>query len=174
MTDYLLDTNVLSEMRKPAERQDRRFRSVIGALTAENMFVSAISIAEIRLGIELLDDREKRHVLQHWLEGQVRPTFANKILQADESTWLLMMHTLKAANAMRQSYQVPDLAIAALARQHSMTVVTRDSRPFEQAACRCSIPFSEKYHGSSQYFFTLKPFSNVLRRPLSVVSSRSV
>jgi toxin FitB len=141
MIDYLPDTDAPLEMRKPPMRQHPGFRLAIGRLAASQLFVSSITLAEIRFGIEMVAETEKRAGLIHWLDSVVKPAFAGRIKQPDETTWFLMIKTMKAVNALRQTYQMPDLAIAALARQHSMTVVTRDTTPFERAGVPVLNPF---------------------------------
>jgi toxin FitB len=142
MTDYLLDTNTLSEMRKSPERQNSQFRTTMGQIAASDLFVSDITLAEIRFGIEALPDTQERDVLLQWLKTIVRPSFSGRTLRADETTWVLMIRAMKIANTQRKTYQMLDLAIAMIAQHNGMTVITRDTEPFIRAGVPVLNPFA--------------------------------
>ena len=68
---WLLDTNVISELRKP--NPERKVIEFISATPLSELYVSIVSLAEIRYGIELSPDAQKRSALQDWLTFKVRP-----------------------------------------------------------------------------------------------------
>lgn len=70
---WLLDTNILSELRKP--KAERRVLEFIASTPISQLYVSIVSLAEIRFGIELSPDVQKRSALQEWLTFKVRPMF---------------------------------------------------------------------------------------------------
>ena len=78
--NWLLDTNVLSELRKP--RPEVKIVRFIAARPIECLYVSTVTLAEIRFGIERLPDLKRRAELHDWLTRQLRPMFANRILRS--------------------------------------------------------------------------------------------
>ncbi len=126
---YLLDTNVLSELRKiRAGKADQNVAAWAGSVDAADLFVSAISIMELELGILSIERRDATQgaALRAWLEQHVLPEFAGRTLPVD---------TAIAQRCAR--LHVPDkrgerdALIAAAALVHSMTVVTRNVADFQ-------------------------------------------
>ena len=71
MTGWLLDTNILSELRRP--KPERKVLAFVAAQPLELLYISAVTLAEIRFGIELLPDITRRFELNEWLAHNVRP-----------------------------------------------------------------------------------------------------
>ena len=124
---YLLDTNVVSELRK-ADKSDENVRTWAESVPATSLFLSAITILELETGILLIERRDPKQgaMLRKWLDAQVLPAFANRILPVD------------VAVAQRcAKLHVPDpradrdSLIAATALVHSMTIVTRNVADFK-------------------------------------------
>ncbi len=124
---YLLDTNVVSELRK-AGKADKNVSAWAESVPASSLFLSAITILELETGILLIERRDPQQgtMLRNWLNAQVLPAFANRILPVD------------VAVAQRcAKLHVPDpradrdSLIAATALVHGMTVVTRNVADFE-------------------------------------------
>jgi len=84
VTDWLLDTNVLSELRRP--RPNPKVLAFVAAQPIETLYVSTVSFAEIRFGIEQLDDAGKRLELNDWLTHKVRPMFEQRVLAITEES----------------------------------------------------------------------------------------
>ncbi len=82
MTDWLLDTNVLSELRRP--KPEPNVVAFIAAQPLERLFVSAVTFAEIRFGIELLSDFHWRAELTDWLIHKLRLMFEQRTLAISE------------------------------------------------------------------------------------------
>ena len=78
MTGWLLDTNILSELRRP--KPQPKVLAFIAVQPLEELYVSAVSFAEIRFGIELVADASKRAALNNWLMNKVRPMFEERVL----------------------------------------------------------------------------------------------
>ena len=78
MTSWLLDINVLSELRR--RRPERRVLAFIAAQPLENLYVSVVTFAEIRFGIESVADAGRRAELSDWLAHKVRPMFEQRVL----------------------------------------------------------------------------------------------
>lgn len=75
---WLLDTSVVSELRRP--RPEPRVVTFVAAQALDALFISAVSLAEIRFGIELIGDAGKRAELSGWLANKVRPMFEQRVL----------------------------------------------------------------------------------------------
>ena len=128
---WLLDTNVISELRRP--RPNARVRKFVAAQPLESLFVSTVTFAEIRYGIEMLDDPIRRVELNDWLEHKVRPMFDQRVLEVSEDVmfkWRLLVEDGRKAG---HTFSQPDLIIAATALHHGLTVVTRDIGDFKLA-----------------------------------------
>jgi predicted nucleic acid-binding protein len=131
VTSYLLDTNVISELRKP--RPDQRVVAFVAAQPLESLHISTVTLAEIRFGIELVTDASRRAELSTWLTHKVRPMFERRTLPISEDvmlTWRLLVDEGRKAG---HTFSQPDLIIAATAAQYGLTVVTRDVSEFEHA-----------------------------------------
>jgi predicted nucleic acid-binding protein len=131
VTGWLLDTNVLSELRRP--KPDRRVVAFVASQPLEDLFISAVTLAEIRFGIEMVADAQRRADLVDWLSGKVRPLFEQRVLQVSEDVmlkWRLMVEDGRRAG---HTFSQPDLIIAASAAHYGLTVVTRDVSDFERA-----------------------------------------
>ena len=124
---YLLDTNVVSELRK-GKNAHRSVRTWAEALPSASLFLSAISILELEIGVLLIERRDRKQgaVLRAWMDGHVLPTFSGRILPID------------TAVAQRCApLHVPDppsdrdALIAATALVHGMAVVTRNVNHFQ-------------------------------------------
>ena len=131
MTGWLLDTNVLSELRRP--KPSAKVVAFIAAQSLDSMFVSSVTLAEIRFGIELITDANRRSELQEWLTHKVRPMFEQRILPVTEDImfkWRLLVEEGRKAG---HTFSQPDLIIAATGLHHGLTVVTRDTGDYEKA-----------------------------------------
>jgi predicted nucleic acid-binding protein len=128
---WLLDTNVISELRRP--RPHPGVRAFVARQRLEDLFVSAVTFAEIRFGIEGVQDAARRAELLDWLQHRVRPMFDQRVLEVTENVmfrWRLLVEDgRKAGHTISQ----PDLIIAATALQHGLTVVTRDTGDYARA-----------------------------------------
>ena len=131
MTGWLLDTNVLSELRRP--RPEPKIVAFIAAQPLDLLFVSTVTLAEIRFGIELVDDLGKRAELTDWLSHKVRPMFEQRVLAITEDVMLKWRILVEEGRKSGHTFSQPDLIIAATALHHGLTVVTRDTREYELA-----------------------------------------
>lgn len=131
MSGWLLDTNVLSELRRP--RPNQKVVEFVASKPLDLLYVSVISFAEIRFGIELVSDPMRRAELHDWLTLKVRPLFAQRTLPVSEDVMLKWQLLVEEGRKARYTFSQPDLIIAATSLLHDLTVVTRDTRDFEKA-----------------------------------------
>lgn len=129
---YLLDTNVVSELRKPRKgnknAMDRHVGLWASGVAVNALYISSITILEIETGILLAErkDRAKGDVLRAWLETHVLTAFAGRILPVDLAV-ARKCAGLHVPNRMEDR----DALIAATALVHGMTIVTRNLDDFE-------------------------------------------
>lgn len=131
MRGWLLDTNVVSELRKPS--CDPAVKAWSDNQPPGSLFLSTVTVAEIRLGIERRDDSAFRRELTAWLDHSLRPWFAERILQVDEEVILEWRRMVEKGRKEGTTFSQPDLFIAATARLHDLSVATRNVTDFERA-----------------------------------------
>lgn len=131
MSGWLLDTNVISELRRP--RPSARVRAFIAGQRLDDLFVSTVTFAEIRFGIEALADPIRRVELNDWLLHRVRPMFDQRVLEVSEDVMFKWRLLVQEGRRVGHTFSQPDLIIAATALQHGLTVVTRDTADYRLA-----------------------------------------
>ena len=124
MTGWLLDTNVLSELRRP--KPEPKVLAFVASQPLDLLYVSAASLAEIRFGIEVVPDANRRAELSDWLAHKVRPMFDQRVLPITEDIMLKWRLLVEDGRKAGHTFSQPDLIIAATALHHGLTVVTRD------------------------------------------------
>ena len=136
---YLLDTNVISELRKAKSgKSDKNVIRWAKSIQSSSLFLSVITILELEAGILSLERRDPSQgdILRLWLEVQILPTFSDRILLLDVAV---------AKRAAQLHIPDPrsdrDAIIAATALVHGMTVVTRNTCDFEQTGVEILNPW---------------------------------
>ncbi len=141
MNGWLLDTNILSELRRP--RPERKVLAFVAAQPLELLYVSSATFAEIRFGIELVADATRRAALNDWLAHKVRPMFEQRVLAITEDImfkWRLLVEDGRKAG---HTFSQPDLIIAATALHHGLTVVSRDVSDYRKAHASVFNPWTD-------------------------------
>jgi predicted nucleic acid-binding protein len=138
---YLLDTNVVSELRP--SRSHRPYAQVVAwaaSVAAEQLFLSSIVLLELQIGVHRKEktDPVQAGVLSKWLEQHVLPTFASRVLPVDTE-----VARRCAALMVPDPRSYRDALIAATALVHGMTVVTRNVRDFEFTGVRILNPWQD-------------------------------
>jgi toxin FitB len=126
---YLLDTNVVSELRKiRAGKADRNVAAWADSVDAAELYLSVITVQELEIGVQLMERRDPAQgaLFRAWLNSHVLPAFAGRILPVDSAVALC-----SAALHVPAPRPVRDGLIAATALVHGMTVVTRNVADFE-------------------------------------------
>jgi toxin FitB len=128
---WLLDTNILSELRRP--KPERKVLAFVAAQPLEYLYVSAVTFAEIRFGIECVSDASRRAELNDWLAHKVRPMFEQRALAITEDIMFKWRLLVEDGRKVGHTFSQPDLIIAATALHHGLTVVSRDVGDFQKA-----------------------------------------
>jgi len=128
---WLLDTNILSEARKP--RPEPRVIAFYETQPLNQLYISVVNIAEIRFGIQLQQDPARRAELNDSVTLTLRPTFTGRILAVTEDILLKWRLLMEDGRKSGHTYSHPDLLLAATALHHGLTVVTRDRSDFDEA-----------------------------------------
>lgn len=137
----LLDTNVVSEPLRPAP--ETRVIEWIDAQPLETLFLSAVTVAELRAGVALLPAGKRRSGLQENLEKRVLPLFAGRVLPLDLTCTPAYAALMAQARAAGVAIATADGYIAAIAATNGFTVATRDTGPFEVAGVAVINPWAE-------------------------------
>jgi predicted nucleic acid-binding protein len=95
--------------------------------------VSVVTFAEVRFGIELLEDPGRRMELNDWLTNKLRPMFEDRVLPITEDIMLTWRLLVEEGRKSGHTFAQPDLMIAATALHHGLTVVSRNTGDFERA-----------------------------------------
>jgi hypothetical protein len=141
---WLLDTNVISELRKP--HCDTAVRRWSEAQAPELLHLSRITIAEIRFGIEQHASGRFRQQLETWLDEELRPWFGERILEVDEEVILAWRRMVQRGRAIGHTFSQPDLFIAATAAVAGLAVVTRNVGDFALAGVPVLNPWTGELH----------------------------
>ncbi len=136
----LLDTNVISEPWKPVP--DEAVIAWLDAQAVETLFISAITIAELRFGIAAMPSGRRQTILRDRLEGEVLPHFSGRILSLDLTTSQFYSELMARARATGKAIGTADGYIAATAAANGLTISTRDTSPFEAAGVKVINPWS--------------------------------
>lgn len=138
MPDFLLDTNVISELRRGA-KCDARVVAWQAAQSPESCYLSVISLMEIRLGIELAHRRDLKHgeILQTWYDTKVRSAFSKRTLP-------MIPEIAEKCAELHAGRTRPfrDSLVLATALVHNLTVVTRNTRDFIDSPAQVLNPWS--------------------------------
>ena len=138
---YLLDTNVLSELRRTSPNP--KVTGFLSSLPIDDLYISIVTIAEIRFGIDILADPVRRAEFSEWLTLTVRPTFDQRILPITEDIMLKWRLLVEEGRKAGHTFSQPDLLIAATAIQHGMVIATRNRRDFEKASVPVVNPWED-------------------------------
>ncbi|MCG4274664.1 MULTISPECIES: type II toxin-antitoxin system VapC family toxin [Acetobacter] len=137
----LLDTNVISEPWKPAP--EPRVLAWIDAQAIETLFLSAVTVAELRFGIGAMPVGRRRSVLHERLEQQVLPLFEGRVLSFDLAASQAYAELMVRARSEGRAIGKADGYIAATAASRSYVVASRDVSPFEAAGVRVLNPWTD-------------------------------
>lgn len=127
----ILDTNVISELWKIEPNPN--VLTWIDAQAVETLYLSTITVAELRYGLATMPESKRRTIYQERLEHEVLPTFAGRVLPFDLEASQAYSDLMARARARGKAIGKADGYIAATAAAHSLAVATRDTSPFQAA-----------------------------------------
>jgi len=141
VTAWLLDTNVLSELRRP--KPEPKVVRFVAKQPLESLHISVVTLAEIRFGIEVLPDVTRRSELNDWLTHKVRPMFEQRVLPITEDVMVKWRLLVEEGRKIGRTFSQPDLIVGATAQHHGLTIVSRDTSDYEKAHLAVFNPWVE-------------------------------
>lgn len=139
---YLLDTNIISEIRKLAKNKcDKNVADWVRSTSKDLMFTNAVVMMELERGVMSIErkDTTQGKLLRHWFEVDVKPAFHGKTLKIDEQTAQICAKLHIPDHAPEN-----DAWIAASAIQHNLVLVTRNTADFARIGVKLFNPFEER------------------------------
>ena len=126
MSGFLLDTNIISELIKP--KPEARLTEWVESADEDLLYLSVLTVGEIRKGVVAMEQGRRRVALQSWLETDLKPRFAGRVLPIDEATADRWGAITGGAAAQGITVPVVDGLLAATALRHNLTLVTRNTK----------------------------------------------
>ncbi len=139
---FLLDTNVVSELRKiRSGKADRQVRKWADGVDASSLYISVITLQELEIGVLLAERRDARKgaILRAWLQGNVRLAFQDRILVVDDR-----VAVRSAALHVPDPKPFRDGLIASTALVHGMILVTRNTADFVHTGVTLLNPWEKR------------------------------
>ncbi len=139
--NYLLDTNVISEL--VSKRPDRKIVEWLDRLDPNTVYLSVITIGEIRKGIEKLPPSKRRDRVKEWLEGDLLIRFQGRILEITTEVMLIWGELTGRLEKEGRPITAIDSLVAAIALQGNYRLVTRNEHDFQQTGVAIFNPWKE-------------------------------
>ena len=127
--NFLLDTNVVSESTKPQPNQG--LVAWLADVDEDRTFLSVMTLAELRYGLERLSAGRKRNRLEEWLEHDLKIRFEDRILGVNAEVADVSGKLVAESESMGRPMETRDALIAATSKTYELTLVTRNTRDFE-------------------------------------------
>jgi predicted nucleic acid-binding protein len=140
---WLIDTNVVFELSK-GRRAAEPIRIWAESVAPTSCYLSRVTIAEIRFGIERVTDPNFRAELEAWLRDGLLPWFGARIIDVDERVLVRWRQMVWEGQKAGYTHAQPDALLAATALVHELAVVTRNTADFERAGVRLRNPWTEE------------------------------
>jgi predicted nucleic acid-binding protein len=139
--NFLLDTNLVSEWTKP--HPNPGVVSWLADADEDRVFISVVTIAELRRGVERLAIGRRRKRLNEWIEGELLFRFDGRILPIDAATADAWGRIVAHREGLGRPIGAMDAFIAATAQVHKLTLATRNQTDFEASVAAVVNPWSE-------------------------------
>ncbi len=130
MTGFLIDTNVISETVKP--RPEPRVLAWFESRSPGELFLTAITFGELVRGARKLEKAGRRRGYERWIRRDLARQFEGRILPFDREAGAIWGEIMAEADRIGRPRPAVDAQIAAIARRHGLTLVTRNLRDFEE------------------------------------------
>jgi toxin FitB len=127
--NFLLDTNVLSEVRRP--QPSPAVMAWLDNADEDRTFISVISLAELRRGTSLMDDGRRHDALAEWLANDLPERFSGRILEVDRETAMRWGDLMAESRRRGVALATMDAFLAAGALANKLTLVTHNTKDFE-------------------------------------------
>ncbi len=138
---FLLDTNVVSELVRP--RPNPGLVEWLAERDEDQVFLSVVSLAELRYGIARLPVGKRRRNLEEWLHGELLQRFDGRILPVDDDVALTWGDVTAECAAVGRPIEAMDGLLAATARVHALELVTRNASDFAAALTSVHNPWAD-------------------------------
>lgn len=138
---FLLDTNVIAEGGKP--RPEPGVMNWLASMDESQLFLSIVSLAELRHGIERLEPGRRKSALDAWLVEELPLRFDDRLLPLDAGAADHWGRIVASAQAAGRPIGAMDAFLAATAAQHQLTLVTRNVADFEMTGVRLFNPWPQ-------------------------------
>jgi len=138
--NYLLDTCLLSELRKPAP--DTGVVAWVSDIDENRLFVSVLSLGEIQKGVAKLERGRRKNALQHWLEHDLLSRFEGRVLSLDLEMALEWGLLSAATEGQGRSAPVVDTLLAVTAISRNLTLITRNDKDFARLPVKVLNPWN--------------------------------
>lgn len=140
----ILDTNVVSEPMRPLA--DPAVQAWLDRQVLDTLYLTAVSLAELLVGIEILPEGRRKQGLAEALADLIRELFGERILPFDQQAALVYAELVSRARSAGRALSVADAQIAAIAGVHGFSIATRDTEPFRAAG----VPVINPWHTPAQ------------------------
>ena len=140
MTGFLLDTNVISETVKP--RPEDRVLAWISDQAPGELFLAAMTFAELARGARKLGDTGRGRELERWIHGDLARQFAGRILSFDREAAAIWGEIMGDGDRVGKTRPAADAQIAAVARRHGLVLATRNVRDFTEPGAGLRDPWT--------------------------------
>jgi predicted nucleic acid-binding protein len=138
--NFLLDTNVVSELVKPAPAP--QVWQWVNTVADKQLFIAAITVGEIARGIEQLPASARKARYTHWFEEEILTRYADRILVLDTAVMLRWGALMAALTARGRVLPAFDSLLAATALAHDMRLVTRNTQHFAETGVQLVNPWA--------------------------------
>jgi toxin FitB len=138
---FLLDTNVVSELAKP--QPNAGVVRWLHEAEEDSLFLSVITLAELRFGVERLTPGARRNRLDAWIREELTERFEGRILSVDEKVAEIWGNVLARSEAQGRRMNLMDCFLAATAKVYQLTLITRDKKDFSGFGGELLNPWSD-------------------------------
>lgn len=137
--NYLLDTNVISEL--ISKSPNAGVIEFLNVTEEKSLFLSVITLGEIKAGIEKLPDGNKKEKLKNWLEIDLLNRFNERIIDVDLGVMMLWGEIVSQSQSLGRPLPIMDSLIAAQCALNNLTLITRNQKDFENLSLTLINPF---------------------------------
>ena len=139
---FLIDTNVISETLKPRPRD--RVIAWLSAQRSSDLFLASMSLGELVRGAHRVKDKAKRERFKRWIDHDLAAQFQGRILPFDQEAAVIWGEIMGDGDRTGRPKPMADAQVAAVARRHGLTLVTRNTRDFTDMSVALIDPWERR------------------------------